>query len=486
VTSTTARHRSAEPRRPKIIQINAEVKALATGDPRILEKAKLDAEVTRLERLERSHTRSQRALSATITAADQQLAKLQGERDQAAEAATRAIDTGGDRFSMTVNGTRWTSRADAAIALRNALAAVGSLDRMPGTSWDKPHHVATIGGFTVDATPRRLLQPHLILQLAGVPRSGITVDYDELRSDRPIGIITRLENRADDVDRLIVRIDTEISGLSAEADRARSHYSQPFTHRDALAVARQRSAELTEQLARTDDDTATPAPTSTGAEAAPTPVIATSADEQSRSPAPNVAHDRVTTRPPNDSGRWLSVGAYPTGTEVSVHSADADGPGRQLGHGMVVGHTGPEHVIVESPWGTRRTATLRCVRPTAPATQRLPAADSAPTTRWAALLDQQHPTVTADPHWPALAALLDRIDRAGGDVPALIDHVTRDRGLPTDNPARSLDYRLSDTLRELPRTDGQPYEPSTTAMPPPPPPAWPSRPTTPPGITPPR
>ena len=168
-----------------------------------------------------------------------------------------------------------------------------------------------------------------------------------------------------------------------------------------------------------------------------------------------------------------------------MHSADADGPGRQLGHGTVVGHPGPEHVIVESPWGTRRTATLSCVRPTAPATQRLPATDSAPTTRWAALLDQQHPTVTADPHWPALAALLDRIDRAGGDVPALIDQVTRDRGLPTDNPARSLDYRLSDTVPALPRTDGRSYEPSTTAMPPPPP-AWPSRPTLPPGITPPR
>jgi hypothetical protein len=93
--------------------------------------------------------------------------------------------------------------------------------------------------------------------------------------------------------------------------------------------------------------------------------------------------------------------------------------------------------------------------------------------------------VTADPHWPALAALLDRIDRAGGDVPALIDQVTRDRGLPTDNPARSLDYRLSDTVPALPRTDGQSYQPSTTAMPRPPP-AWPSRPTRPPGITPPR
>ena len=38
----------------------SEVKALATGDPRILEKARIDAELTRLERLERSHGRNQR------------------------------------------------------------------------------------------------------------------------------------------------------------------------------------------------------------------------------------------------------------------------------------------------------------------------------------------------------------------------------------------------------------------------------------------
>jgi hypothetical protein len=89
--------------------------------------------------------------------------------------------------------------------------------------------------------------------------------------------------------------------------------------------------------------------------------------------------------------------------------------------------------------------------------------------------------VTADPHWPALDALLDRIDRAGGDVRALIDQVTRDWGLPTDNPARSLYYRLSDTVPALHLTDGQSYEPSTTAMPPPLL-AWPSRPTLPPGM----
>jgi hypothetical protein len=46
------------------------VKALATGDPRILEKARVDAELARLERLERAHARNQRTLAATIDKAE--------------------------------------------------------------------------------------------------------------------------------------------------------------------------------------------------------------------------------------------------------------------------------------------------------------------------------------------------------------------------------------------------------------------------------
>jgi hypothetical protein len=232
----------------------AEVKALATGDPRILEKATLDAEVTRLERLERAYTRNQHALSFTISAAEQKLPKLHAEHEQAAAAAARAVDISGDRFSMHVNGTRWTTRADAAIALRNALAAIGSPDRMPAAAWDLPNHVATIAGFDVHATPRRFLEPHLTLTLAGVPRSETRVEFTELRADRPLGIVTRLQNRASDIDRTTAQIQAQIDTLAAEADRARTQYAQPFPHRAALYAARQRSAELEAELANTDTD----------------------------------------------------------------------------------------------------------------------------------------------------------------------------------------------------------------------------------------
>jgi N12 class adenine-specific DNA methylase len=329
----------------------SEVKALATGDPRILEKARVDAEMTRLERLERAHSRNQRVLSATITQAEKELPALETERHLIQAALIRATDTTGDKFSMTVNGTRHTTRADAAIVLRTALAAIPPAGQY---TTDDPVHVASVAGFDVTATARRFLEPHLVLELAGVPRSSITVALDELRTERPLGIITKLENRAGELDRTLQRIHTTETSLTAEAGRARGDYGQPFAHTQALATARARSTELAAELAE------------------PTP------------PAPEPA----ATQTPE------------AGT--SHHSTSDDTPAR------------------------------------APETE-------PPATRWSAVCDAADPRITADPHWPALLAQLERAAANGTDVAALLHEVTTNNALPAEHPARSLGYRVADT-----------------------------------------
>jgi N12 class adenine-specific DNA methylase len=227
----------------------SEVKALATGDPRILEKARVDADLTRLERLERSHARNQRVLSSTITDAERTIPQLDAERDAVDAAIARRVKTTGEHFLMAVGTTRWTSRADAATALRAALIAIPPAE---GTRDGTPQHVATIAGFQVIATARRYLEPHLTLELADVPRSTVKVEYKELRNERPLGLIQRLENRATDLEHIRDRIFDEQTRLAAEADRARADYNRPFPHAQALADVRIRSAQLTEELAKTD------------------------------------------------------------------------------------------------------------------------------------------------------------------------------------------------------------------------------------------
>ncbi len=665
----------------------SEVKALATGDPRILEKAKVDAEATRLERLERSHGRNQRTLSGTIDRAEKALPGLEAARDQLDQAIGRRVDTGGDRFAMTVKSTRWTSRADAAVALRNALAAIGGShpDTTQFAAWDKPNQIGNLGGFDVIATPRRFLEPHLSLELAGIPRSTVRVDFDELRNDRPLGIVVKLENRIGDLERTRHLVDDEHAALSREADRARDDYGQPFTRAEALQAARARSAELAAELAEQDkqrdqqaatraDATPTaaaagdpspnaaattpnqprPAPaaapgapsgrdwsaqpprspdehaqmardTAAATFAARTPIVAmdrpsverelryahgdttryttahaardalaaarASADTPTTTPPAPPTHvttatastsrdndsvhqvqatysgqrmyvtfnvgldlkmrvelqaepadlsarnvdrllrritqdpsltditvdgqphtttpaaataeratrddatertppggwteaDRVPPAQPRDTSSYRSAHQFPTGTALTVHAIGEDGPGRQLGHGVVVDHPGPEHVTVESPYGTRRISPISHVRPADPHDPTRPARTAAPprtapmehrgpaelaAARWEHLFRDTQPQILDDPHWPTLAAQLERIAATGADVAGLVDQVVAERTLPADNPARSLDYRLANAVP--PATGPRPgpdTDPSAVSRPAPP------------------
>ena len=306
----------------------SEVKALATGDPRILEKARADADMTKLERLERAHGRNQRALSATIDRAEEQLPKLHADRQLVESALQRRTDTSGDHFAMTVGGVAWATRADAAAALRHALT---TLLPTSDAGYDRPTTVASIAGHEVIATARRYLEPHISLELAGVPRSHVRVEPDELRTDRPLGIVIKLENRAADLERTLSRLIHEADALAREGDRARNDYGQPFAHREALADARIRStalaAELAEQSQTQNAEDAQPAPGATAAPRQPAPNETAPAAPQSRDWAarpPRTPLDHV------DMARDSALATFTAGAPVA--SMDRPSVERELRH----------------------------------------------------------------------------------------------------------------------------------------------------------
>ena len=81
-----------------------EVKALATGNPLLMEKAEADAELTRLERAERAHHRNHDALQHKVAQADQRIAALTALIGDIDAAISRRTDTRGDAFTMTIDG----------------------------------------------------------------------------------------------------------------------------------------------------------------------------------------------------------------------------------------------------------------------------------------------------------------------------------------------------------------------------------------------
>ena len=120
----------------------AELKAIASGDPLILEKAKIDAEVERLGRVQRAWQRGHHALRSTITAGEERVGVRERQLAAVNQALPRVRDTRGDLFSMTIDGHSYTQRTDAARALAASLRSVARGPARP---------VAQLAGLQVDA-----------------------------------------------------------------------------------------------------------------------------------------------------------------------------------------------------------------------------------------------------------------------------------------------------------------------------------------------
>ena len=65
--------------------------------------------------------------------------------------------------------------------------------------------------------------------------------------------------------------------------------------------------------------------------------------------------------------------------------------------------------------------------------------------RWREACIAVDPRLPTDPHYPALAAALDRVDAAGVDVQAALALAARDGQLPDVNPGRARHSRLTAT-----------------------------------------
>jgi N12 class adenine-specific DNA methylase len=214
----------------------AEVKALATGNPHIVEKAGVDAEVAKLTRLRAAYQRDQAALARTHATANARAQRLEREAEACRAAIARRVDTRGDRFDATIAGTRHTARADAGAHLRRLLAdartdtPLGSLagfELLGGA--DRNVGVVTI---TLDPSPIK-----------------IELDLAELSEVEPSRLMQRVEHRISRLERDLDDADEGAVAARREAERAEARLDQPFEHVERLAELVARQAELEQLLA---------------------------------------------------------------------------------------------------------------------------------------------------------------------------------------------------------------------------------------------
>ncbi|MBO0871810.1 MAG: DEAD/DEAH box helicase family protein [Pseudonocardia sp.] len=237
-----------------------EVKALATGNPLLLEHAEATAELTRLERLERAHGRAQEALARAMTDHQERLVLLDRQVTRLEEAIAARRDTHGDRFSMRVGQQTYSTRVDAGSRLRDVL-----LPRLQsaGSGQEPVGQVGEVGGLPVTAVITRFGLGHADVRadlfVAGLSDTVVKVSLTSMTESKPTGMIASLEHRLGTLEELLADTRQTITDTRAEIARADGQRGKPFDHRDALITARRRVAELNEQMqeqASGDEDAA--------------------------------------------------------------------------------------------------------------------------------------------------------------------------------------------------------------------------------------
>jgi len=224
----------------------AEVKALASGDPLLLEKATVDAEVGQLERLRRAHDRGQAMLRHRVHTTTATLSALNTEVPPLRAAIERRVSTKGDAFTATVHGARYTERAPAAAALATHLSTALARDR--GYYRHELGNIGTLGGFTLTAATVPTQQgTHAVLAFPDCPARAVAYTAGELHQPGP-GLIVRLENTLTAMDRALADTRAAITATTSERDRAQARLGVPFAKADQLAAARTHQQEITARM----------------------------------------------------------------------------------------------------------------------------------------------------------------------------------------------------------------------------------------------
>lgn len=220
----------------------AEVKAISSGNPLILEKSKADQELSRLERLNRAWSKNKFALNHRKEGAESKGKILVENLPKLKEAAARTTgEVGGDSFAMSIDGRRHEKRTEAAEAL-GTWVKESTLLRPPVNAEREAGVAAHIAGHDVRVTEGMAIMGNLDgspvrFQIDGAP--GVHVETTRERAMNPnVGLITQLENRITSLPKAVTQQEQRIEEARQEYRDASATLKEPFKHEDALKAAR--------------------------------------------------------------------------------------------------------------------------------------------------------------------------------------------------------------------------------------------------------
>ena len=210
----------------------AEVKAIASGNPMVIEKASVDAEVARLSRLRSQHVESQYRMRSQIRHHTDEIPRLERKLEAVRKDIALRHDTHGDAFVMQLEGQPVHDRGIAGeLLLRHAA-------RMRGSRGERP--VGQFAGFQVFVADNFLGGPEILLKGAATHTAKV--------GSTALGTIRSVEYVLQNLDETIANLAQQIGSTQKRLADLTAQAAQPFEYEERLATLTQRQQEIEDAL----------------------------------------------------------------------------------------------------------------------------------------------------------------------------------------------------------------------------------------------
>lgn len=225
----------------------AEVVALAAGNPMILERASLEAELARLKRARSAFLDRQIRIRAERSDYPRRLKAMQFLLAATRQDIARRRDTSGELFRITVAGRDYTTRAEGGGALRRAIESAGH-----SCSRREIIAVGRFAGFELLASIHpRMEDTTLILRGAR--------EYEQRAQlfQAPVHLVMSLEALPRKLEGIVATLETQVAYLAAQVAQLASISDDPFPQEQQLlaTIERLREIDATLQMGNFEDST---------------------------------------------------------------------------------------------------------------------------------------------------------------------------------------------------------------------------------------
>lgn len=211
----------------------AEVKAIASGNPLVIEKAQVDAELMRLTRLRSAHAEEQYRIRSNLRRSHEDAEMFTGRLTNLRQDIAIRQDTSGDKFTIELDGQETTNRGIAGeLILRRA-------EKLKNHFGDDVR-VGRFAGFDL------FLRPSFNNTVEVVVRGKNS--YAARVTDTALGTIRSLEATVQGFEERATKLETDIADAQKRTKELETKVGAPFEKEEHYQHLCRRQSEIEEQL----------------------------------------------------------------------------------------------------------------------------------------------------------------------------------------------------------------------------------------------